>query len=116
MWYEACSNEGCQKKVTENSDSTWHCEKCGTTLENCRRRYMLSGTFIDESGQTWITSFNDTALVIFNNVTADQVAQYKEEVENHPGVFEDYMKSYLFRSFVVKVRVKVRNQDNSTVT
>lgn len=107
MWYEACYNEGCQKKVTANSDSTWHCEKCGTTLENCRHRYMLSATFIDHSGSTWVTAFNDSASVIFNNITADQIAGYKEEVDNHVGVFEDYIKGFLYKQFVLKARIKV---------
>ncbi|KAJ8599856.1 hypothetical protein CTAYLR_005613 [Chrysophaeum taylorii] len=106
MWYEACTNEGCQKKVTQQSDDSWHCEKCQTTLEDCRRRYMVTGTLIDHTAQTWVTAFNDSALVIFESVTADQIAVYKEEVENHAGVFEDYIKGYLFRQFVVKVRVK----------
>ena len=27
MWYEACAQDGCQKKVVQNTDGSWHCEK-----------------------------------------------------------------------------------------
>lgn len=28
-WYTACPNENCNKKVTENMQGEWFCEKCG---------------------------------------------------------------------------------------
>ena len=106
LWYEACAQEGCQKKVVQNSDGTWHCEKCQATNAECKRRYLMSSTFVDDSAQSWVSAFNDHATKIFLGVNADDLAAYKEEVENEDGKFEDYMKQFLFKQYVVKVRVK----------
>jgi len=106
MWYEACAAPDCQKKVVQNTDGTWHCEKCNNTLQDCERRYIAACTFIDDSAQAWISAFNDPALELFGKVTADQLAVYKEEVEGEEGKFEDYMKQFLFQRFILKIRVK----------
>ncbi|KAH8066836.1 hypothetical protein JL721_8024 [Aureococcus anophagefferens] len=74
LWYEACAQEGCQKKVVQNSDGTWHCEKCQATNAECKRRYLMSSTFVDDSAQSWVSAFNDHATKIFLGVNADDLA------------------------------------------
>ena len=155
MWYESCTQEGCQKKVIESSDGSWHCGKCDVTMAECetpqggargfcaeskrvgesgvlslgvaclarkprrslslslslsdagRRRYMVSATFTDPSAQCWVSAFNDHGLVMFDSITADQLATYKEETENNEGLFDSYIKeTFLWRQYVVKARVK----------
>lgn len=105
MWYEA-HGDGCQKKVIQNSDGTWTCEKCNANVENCDRRYLVTSTFIDDSGQAWISSFNEHATQFLGNVSANDLAAYKEEVENEDGKFEDYMRQFNFKQYHVKIRVK----------
>jgi len=111
---QACASEGCQKKVVQNTDGSWHCEKCSSTLENCERRYLISATFIDASAQSWLSAFNDSGIQLFQNVTADQLAVYKEEVENEDGKFEDYMKQFLFKQVVLKIRCKAEVWNEQT--
>lgn len=106
LWYEACPSENCNKKVTAHSDGAWHCDKCNQTFEKCEYRYMLTTTFIDHTAQTYVSGFNDAGLVIFQNVPAQQVAEYKEAVDGTDGVFEAYIKSMCYRQYVVKARVK----------
>jgi replication factor A1 len=59
-WYCACPTEGCHKKVFETVDNKWTCEKCNANFENCNRRYVMSVTMSDHSGQAWFSMFNDT--------------------------------------------------------
>lgn len=59
-WYCACPTDGCNKKVFETVDNKWTCEKCNANFENCQRRYILSVTMSDSSGQAWFSMFNDT--------------------------------------------------------
>ena len=105
MWYPACPT--CNKKVAQHSDESWYCEKCQATHEDCTYRYMLTTGFIDESGNSYISAFNDQGIVLFNDVSADQICNYKGEVENHDGVFDDYIKSHTNYQFLVKARVKM---------
>ena len=114
MWYEACAQDGCQKKVVQNTDGSWHCEKCNSTMQDCERRYITSATFIDDSAQAWISAFNDTGLQMFGNVTADQLAVYKEEVDGEDGKFESYMKQFNFQRYVLKLRAKADTWNEQT--
>jgi len=104
--YPACANDGCSKKVVQSTDSSWFCEKCQTTIPDCDRRYMLTTTFLDDTAQAWVSAFNDQALVIFGNITAAQLFQYKEEVEQHDGIFDDFIKGFTNNQFLIKARVK----------
>lgn len=114
LWYEACASEGCQKKVVQNTDGTWMCEKCNSTSQDCQRRYIVSCTFIDDSGQQWVSAFNESALELFGKVDADQLAIYKEEVDGEDGKFEAYMKQFNFQRYVLKLRVKAEVWNETT--
>ncbi|SCV02761.1 LAME_0H05006g1_1 [Lachancea meyersii CBS 8951] len=59
--YPACANEGCNKKVIQSSDGTWRCEKCDVDHEKPQWRYMLTVSVLDETGQLWMTLFNEQA-------------------------------------------------------
>jgi replication factor A1 len=62
------------------------CEKCNSTSAECQRRYIVSCTFIDDSGQAWVSAFNESALELFGKVDADQLAVYKEVRSRRPVV------------------------------
>lgn len=36
--YTACPGQGCQKKVIEQDDGTWRCEKCAKSYPDCEYR------------------------------------------------------------------------------
>ena len=38
MSYTSCPGENCQKKVIEQDDGSWRCEKCGRSYPNCEYR------------------------------------------------------------------------------
>ncbi|SCU87614.1 LAFA_0E07800g1_1 [Lachancea sp. 'fantastica'] len=62
--YPACANEGCNKKAIQNSDGTWRCEKCDADHEKPHWRYMLTVSVLDETGQLWMTLFNEQAELL----------------------------------------------------
>ena len=37
----------------------------------------MSSNFVDESGATWISAFNDAGLVLFDGATANDLAALK---------------------------------------
>ncbi|CAM9482030.1 unnamed protein product [Ascophyllum nodosum] len=102
-WYTACTTEGCNKKVTETMENAWRCEKCDRVFESCTRRYILNMTISDQTGKTWVTAFNDIALPLLNNRTADELNEAKD---NDIGDFEDAFVEACFKSYIVTLRIK----------
>ena len=74
----------------------------------------MSCTFIDDSGQAWVSAFNESALELFGKVDADQLAVYKEEVDGEDGKFESYMKQFNFQRYVLKLRAKADTWNEQT--
>lgn len=103
-WYTACTTEGCNKKVTENNFSgAWRCEKCNKEIPNCNRRYILSLTMSDSTGQSWFSCFNDQAEVILGK-SAEELYGYK--MSNDEASYEGVFANALFKTFICRVRCK----------
>ena len=86
------------------------CEKCNSTSAECQRRYIVSCTFIDDSGQAWVSAFNESALELFGKVDADQLAVYKEVRSRRPAVLRrlhaiDATRFHQTRSWVVSFSI-----------
>ncbi|KAG5076963.1 hypothetical protein JHK82_055658 [Glycine max] len=43
----------CNKKVTNNADGTWHCERCNQSIDTCDFRCLLSMQIEDHTSITW---------------------------------------------------------------
>ena len=111
LWYESCG-DGCQKKVTQGTDGTYSCEKCGTTKEECERRYIVSCCFVDASGSSWVSAFNDAGLVLFDDVSANDLAAMKDGSE---ADFEAFLKTTAyFGDYLVRVRAKTETWNDQS--
>ena len=75
-WYNACTNDGCNKKVTETMSNMFQCEKCNIEMPNCQRRYIMSATIVDDTGTAWFSFFNDTAEQLLQ-AKADELQMMK---------------------------------------
>lgn len=81
--YTACPN--CQKKVIEQDDGSWRCEKCAKSYPECdyrcvgdsmpqslskryilmsHHRYLLSISCADHTGQIWLQGFNEVGELL----------------------------------------------------
>jgi replication factor A1 len=75
--YPACINESCNKKVVEQPDGTWRCEKCDVTHPRPQYRYMMSVNVNDHTGQLWLSCFDDVGRIIMG-MSADELMEIKE--------------------------------------
>ncbi|KAH3688181.1 hypothetical protein WICPIJ_000823 [Wickerhamomyces pijperi] len=84
--YAACSTEGCSKKVTDQGDGTWRCEKCDINHAQPKYRYILSLSVVDETGNLWLTLFDEQAQTLLG-ISANELMELKEngspEVASH---------------------------------
>lgn len=44
--YKACPKDGCNKKVVDNDNGTYTCEKCGKCYENFRFRFLCNVSIV----------------------------------------------------------------------
>ncbi|KAI4595907.1 Replication factor A protein 1 [Pestalotiopsis sp. 9143b] len=76
--YPACPNEGCNKKVIDQGDSSWRCEKCDASFPAPQYRYIMSINVNDHTGQLWLSCFDETARQLLD-MSADHAMELKEK-------------------------------------
>lgn len=105
MWYPACPNEACKKKkVIDNHNGTWSCEKCNQTYDQAEFRYVLQCQIVDNTGNQWCTAFNDQAAGMLGITANDLAAQVTETGIVQP--ISDIVDECLFTQYSLKVRAK----------
>ena len=78
--YPACRNEGCNKKVVDQGDGTWRCEKCDANHDRPEYRYIMSINVNDHTGQLWLSCFDDVGRILMG-MSADEAMEMKENDE-----------------------------------
>ncbi|ODV93347.1 hypothetical protein PACTADRAFT_51948 [Pachysolen tannophilus NRRL Y-2460] len=100
--YPACSTEGCNRKVLEQPDGSWRCEKCDKSFETPNYRYILTISVIDHSGQLWLTLFNNEVESLLDGTTANEI------MENN-GDSATFFQKLQMNEFNFRIRAR---QDN----
>ncbi|CCJ28324.1 unnamed protein product [Pneumocystis jirovecii] len=97
-FYPACPTAGCNKKVIEDNEGGWRCEKCDKSFPAPQYRYILTISVNDHTGQIWLSCFDDVGRLIIGK-SADDIVQMREENEQAAlNIFhEANCKSYVFR-------------------
>lgn len=83
--YPACLTEGCNRKVIEQQDNTWRCEKCDINHPAPKHRYILTVSVLDRTGQLWLTLFDDQASQLLET-SANDLFKYKQDDSKLFGV------------------------------
>jgi replication factor A1 len=80
--YPACTMEVngrlCNRKVINNGDGTWQCDKCEKSLPNCEYRYLLRCQIQDHTGVTYATAFQEAGIEIVGH-SAHELYNIREE-------------------------------------
>jgi len=79
--YPACRSENCNKKVTDNGDGTWRCEKCDVSHSRPEYRYIMSVNVNDHTGQLWLSCFDDVGRIVMGGKSADDLMAIRDEDE-----------------------------------
>ncbi|KAI5278779.1 Replication factor A protein 1, partial [Ascosphaera aggregata] len=80
MCYPACANENCNKKVVQQDDGMWRCERCAVSHEKPQYRYILLMNVCDHTGQLWLNCFDDVGKLIMG-CSADEYMAMKDSNE-----------------------------------
>ena len=64
--YMACPSENCNKKVIDQNDGQYRCEKCSKTGPDYKWRMMLNVNVADHTDSNWATCFQETAETVLD--------------------------------------------------
>ncbi|KAJ8773977.1 hypothetical protein K2173_009408 [Erythroxylum novogranatense] len=106
--YTACpimaGDRPCSKKVTNNGDGKWRCEKCDQSVDACDYRYILQIQIQDHTGITWVTAFQECGEEIMG-VSAKDLHCMKFEKQDDES-FSKIIRQVLFTRYFFKLKVK----------
>ncbi|XP_057786647.1 replication protein A 70 kDa DNA-binding subunit A-like [Salvia miltiorrhiza] len=106
--YTACpimiGDRQCNKKVTNNGDGKWRCERCDQSVDECDYRYILQMQIQDHTGITWVTAFQESGEEIMGR-SAKELYYMKHE-EQDEEKFSEVLRDILFTKFMFKLKVK----------
>ncbi|XP_037124774.1 replication protein A 70 kDa DNA-binding subunit-like isoform X2 [Syngnathus acus] len=103
--YRACPDGSCYKKVHEQDDGRYRCDKCGKDYPNFNYRFMLSVNLADFGDNMWATCFQETAETLLG-ISAEQLGHLKDTDEN---AFDNVFDKIYFSTHVFRNRVKLEN-------
>ncbi|KAJ4779252.1 Replication A 70 kDa DNA-binding subunit [Rhynchospora pubera] len=106
--YSACplmiNDKQCNKKVTNNGDGTWRCDRCDQNLPDCDYRYLIKFDIQDHTGMVRVTAFQDAGEQIMGRPAKDlHQIKYKED-DNEK--FSEIIRSARFKQFIFKLKVQ----------
>uniref|UniRef100_A0A8C3JMB7 Replication protein A subunit n=1 Tax=Calidris pygmaea TaxID=425635 RepID=A0A8C3JMB7_9CHAR len=100
--YQACPSQDCNKKVIDQQNGLYRCEKCDREFPNFKYRMMLLVTIADSLEYQWLTCFQETAELILGQ-NAAFLGELKEKNEQ---AFEEVFQNANFNTYEFKIRVK----------
>ncbi|KAL6178695.1 hypothetical protein ACLB2K_050213 [Fragaria x ananassa] len=107
-FYPACplktGDRQCNKKVINDGDGTWRCERCDQSVQQCDYRYILNLQIQDHTGEAWVTAFQESGEEIMG-ITAKEFHYLKHEVQDEDKVAE-IIRRVLFTEFAFKLKIK----------
>ena len=101
-WYPSCQGTDCKKKVFQEGDDQWMCEKCKRTYPNRINRYVLNMGINDPTGQVYATAFDDQGNQIIG-ASADDMEEYKE---NNRAMLEEKYHDAQFTMWNLVLKAK----------
>ncbi|KAI5292344.1 Replication factor A protein 1, partial [Ascosphaera acerosa] len=102
MCYPACLSDNCNKKVIQQEDGSWRCERCNINHPKPQYRYILLMNVCDHTGQLWLNCFDDVGRLVMG-CSADEYSEAKEMSEK---AAERLVTQANFQTFLFRCRAK----------
>nr|DAD19355.1 TPA_asm: hypothetical protein HUJ06_020818 [Nelumbo nucifera] len=106
--YTACpimiGDRPCNKKVINNGDGKWRCDRCDQSVDDCEYRYLIQFQIQDHTGLTWVTAFQECGEEMMG-ISARDLYYLKYE-EQDDEKFAKIIRKVLFTRYLFKLKVK----------
>ncbi|TNN66085.1 Replication protein A DNA-binding subunit [Liparis tanakae] len=108
--YQACPSQDCNKKVVDQQNGMFRCEKCDKEFPNFKYRLILSANIADYADNQWVTCFQESAEAILGQ-NAAYMGQLKDSNE---VAFDEVFQQANFNTFVFRSRVKLETYNDES--
>lgn len=106
--YPACPTEGCNKKVLEDGEGGWRCERCDRSYPSPQHRYVLQFNVYDHTGQLWLSGFDDVGRLMLGKTAGEFIALKEEDSD----VFLEAINARTGLDWVFRCRAKQDSYQN----
>ncbi|XP_074640731.1 replication protein A 70 kDa DNA-binding subunit-like [Tubulanus polymorphus] len=106
--YNACPKEDCNKKVIDQGNGMYRCEKCGKEYPNFKHRMILQVSIADFTDNQWATFFQDTGEKILG-ISAQELGELRDE---NDSAFEAKFQAALFKAYTFRMRAKMESYND----
>ncbi|KAM4742376.1 replication protein A 70 kDa DNA-binding subunit [Anableps anableps] len=108
--YQACPSQDCNKKVVDQQNGMFRCEKCDKEFPNFKYRLILSANIADYGDNQWVTCFQESAEAILGQ-NAAYLGQLKDSNES---AFDEIFQQANFNTFIFRNRVKLETYNDES--
>ncbi|XP_068173511.1 replication protein A 70 kDa DNA-binding subunit [Antennarius striatus] len=108
--YQACPSQECNKKVIDQQNGMFRCEKCDKEFPNFKYRLILSANIADYGDNQWVTCFQESAEAILGQ-NAAYLGQLKDSNE---AAFDEVFQQANFNTYVFRSRVKLETYNDES--
>uniref|UniRef100_A0A8C4IHW7 Replication protein A subunit n=1 Tax=Dicentrarchus labrax TaxID=13489 RepID=A0A8C4IHW7_DICLA len=106
--YQACPSADCNKKVTDQQNGLYRCEKCNREFPNFKYRLILNANLADFGDNQWVTCFQETAEVLLGH-SAETLGQLRDTDE---AAFDEVFQKANFTTHIFKNRAKLETYND----
>ncbi|CAJ0577228.1 unnamed protein product, partial [Mesorhabditis spiculigera] len=99
--YQACPNEGCQKKVIAEHNQ-YRCEKCNKVMDTFKWNMIVHAEIYDSTNLVWVSMFSKTGEQILGT-TAQELGDLRE---NNQAEYEAVFQRILHVPYQFRLRAK----------
>ncbi|KAK5918101.1 hypothetical protein CgunFtcFv8_002895 [Champsocephalus gunnari] len=108
--YKACPTEDCNKKVIDQQNGLYRCEKCSREFPNFKYRLILNANLADFGDNQWVTCFQETAEALLGH-SAEILGQLRDTDEN---AFDEVFQKANFTTHIFRNRVKLETYNDES--
>ncbi|KAJ8276045.1 hypothetical protein COCON_G00077970 [Conger conger] len=108
--YQACPTQDCNKKVVDQHNGMFRCEKCDREFPNFKYRLILSANIADCGDNQWVTCFQESAEAILGQ-DADYLGKLRESSE---ASFDEVFQQANFNTYNFRIRVKLETYNDES--
>ncbi|XP_058119012.1 replication protein A 70 kDa DNA-binding subunit [Anopheles ziemanni] len=101
--YKACPQTDCNKKVIDQENGQFRCEKCNADFPNFKYRLLVNMLIGDWTSNRWVTVFTELAEEMLGKTSQEIGSSLEFNKEEAERIFS----AVSFKSFVFKLRTKV---------
>lgn len=108
--YMACPTDSCNKKLVDQGNNLYRCEKCNQEFSTYKWRMILLVSLIDCTNSIWVTCFQESAESLLG-ISADELGALKDTDEVK---YDDVFDEAAFKPYIFKFRAKMETYNDET--